>query len=305
MLYGVAGAAKEPIAGGRHKVFGRHELAIIPQTFTIASHLPRAVGVAFAIERARKLGVDSPWPKDAVAVASVGDASMNHSTAVGALNTACLATYQGLPILLLVVCEDNGLGISVRTPSGWVRAAYADRAGLRYFAADGSDAAAAYDAALAAAEWVRRHRNPALLHLSTVRLFGHAGSDVESACRTSIEVAADLLHDPLVGTARLLVECGALTPCEVLQRYERLRGEVAEVAEGALRSRPLESAAEGSAPGSRRWKTSLPRSLTRCASRTTFDRTRDAPAPFRCRGVVPSARSRTGSGETRVIPRRT
>ncbi|MEJ7772789.1 MAG: thiamine pyrophosphate-dependent enzyme, partial [Geodermatophilaceae bacterium] len=91
VLYGVAGAAQEPIVGGRHKVFGRHELAIIPQTSTIASHLPRAVGVAFAIERARKLGVDSPWPKDAVAVASVGDASMNHSTAVGALNTACLA----------------------------------------------------------------------------------------------------------------------------------------------------------------------------------------------------------------------
>jgi len=37
-------AADEPIAGGRHKVFGRHDLAIIPQTSTIASHLPRALG---------------------------------------------------------------------------------------------------------------------------------------------------------------------------------------------------------------------------------------------------------------------
>ena len=58
---GMTAARDEPIAGGRHKVFGNHELAVIPQTSTIASHLPRAVGVAFAIERAKKLGVDQAW----------------------------------------------------------------------------------------------------------------------------------------------------------------------------------------------------------------------------------------------------
>ena len=62
ILLGVTAASDEPIAGGRHKVFGHHELAIIPQTSTIASHLPRAVGVAFAIDRAAKLGVDCAWP---------------------------------------------------------------------------------------------------------------------------------------------------------------------------------------------------------------------------------------------------
>ena len=59
---GMAAAVEEPIAGGRHKVFGHHDLAVIPQTSTIASHLPRAVGIAFAIERARELGVASAWP---------------------------------------------------------------------------------------------------------------------------------------------------------------------------------------------------------------------------------------------------
>ncbi|HET6625115.1 MAG TPA: thiamine pyrophosphate-dependent enzyme [Nocardioidaceae bacterium] len=248
VLHGVAGAADEPIAGGRHKVFGRAELAVIPQTSTIASHLPRAVGVAFAIERARKLGVECPWPGDAVAVASLGDASMNHSTAVGALNTAALATYQGLPVPLLVVCEDNGLGISVRTPAGWIRAAYADRPGLRYFSADGTDVAATYDAARGASDWVRRHRKPALLHLSMVRFFGHAGSDVETGYRTPAEVAADLSRDPLLGTARLLVGSGALTPALVLEREDRIRRRVRSVAEGALAARPLESAAEVVAP---------------------------------------------------------
>ncbi|MCW2560652.1 MAG: pyruvate/2-oxoglutarate dehydrogenase complex, dehydrogenase component beta subunit, partial [Mycobacterium sp.] len=111
VLLGIVAATEEPISGGRHKVFGRYDLNIIPQTSTIASHLPRAIGVAFSIARARKLGVACPWPEDAVTVCSFGDASANHSTAVGAINAALHAAYQGLPMPLLFVCEDNGIGI--------------------------------------------------------------------------------------------------------------------------------------------------------------------------------------------------
>ena len=82
-LLGMMAAAEDPIAGGRHKVFGSEPLAVIPQTSTIASHLPRAVGVAFALGRATRLGVTGRWPDDAVVVCSFGDASANHSTAAG------------------------------------------------------------------------------------------------------------------------------------------------------------------------------------------------------------------------------
>jgi 2-oxoisovalerate dehydrogenase E1 component len=51
ILLGLVAAADEPISGGRHKVFGNHALAVIPQTSTIASHLPRAMGLGFAIAR--------------------------------------------------------------------------------------------------------------------------------------------------------------------------------------------------------------------------------------------------------------
>jgi hypothetical protein len=80
---GLMALADEPIAGGRHKVFGHPDLAIIPQTSTIASHLPRSVGLAIALHRAYRLGVACEWPADAVVVSSFGDASANHSTAVG------------------------------------------------------------------------------------------------------------------------------------------------------------------------------------------------------------------------------
>ena len=104
VLLGLVAASDEPIAGGRHKVFGHHGLTVIPQTSTIASHLPRAVGIAFSIGRADKLGVRSPWPADAITVASFGDASASHSTATGAISAACRTAFQGLPMPLLLVC---------------------------------------------------------------------------------------------------------------------------------------------------------------------------------------------------------
>jgi len=243
VLLGLVAATAEPIAGGRHKVFGRYDLNIIPQTSTIASHLPRALGVAFSIARARKLGVACPWPDDAVTVCSFGDASVNHSTAVGAINAALHAAYQGVPMPLLFVCEDNGIGISVATPRGWIRHTYGNRDGLRYFGADGWDVAATSEAAAAAAEWVRTHRRPAFLHLRMVRLMGHAGSDYEPAYRSPAEIAADYDRDPVLCTALALIEAGVLTPEQVLDRYETMRANVIQLAEEVTFEPQLDSAA--------------------------------------------------------------
>jgi 2-oxoisovalerate dehydrogenase E1 component len=243
MLLGLVAATEEPIAGGRHKVFGRHDLNIIPQTSTIASHLPRAIGVAFSIARAKKLGVACPWPDDAITVCSFGDASVNHSTAVGAINAALHSAYQGVPMPLLFVCEDNGIGISVKTPRGWIAHTYGNRDGLRYFDADGWDVAAVFDTAAAAALWVRTHRRPAFLHLRMVRLMGHAGSDYEPAYRRPDEIAADFDRDPVLRTAKLLINRGVLTPDQVLDRYEAKRANVIGLADQVANLPQLDSAA--------------------------------------------------------------
>src|SRR5260370_30982635 len=170
VLLGMMAASAEPIAGGRHKVFGHPELHVIPQTSTIASHLPRAMGLAFSLARAAKLGVETPWPADSIVVCSFGDASTNHSTAAGAMNAASYAAYQGLPMPLLLACEDNGLGISVRTPAGWIEAAQTGRPRMQYFSADGADLAAVFDTAALAADWVRERHSPAVLPIRMVRL---------------------------------------------------------------------------------------------------------------------------------------
>jgi 2-oxoisovalerate dehydrogenase E1 component len=247
ILLGVAAATTEPIAGGRHKVFGRHELSIIPQTSTIASHLPRAMGVAFSLNRSAKLGVPSPWPADAIVVTSFGDASANHSTATGAINAALHASYQGLPMPLLLVCEDNGIGISVRTPDGWIRQAYGSRPGLRYFDADGTDLDAALSMATEAATFVRRNRRPAFLRLRTVRLLGHAGSDVEAAYRSPAELAADEERDPLLGTARYLLGAG-YTADDIIELYEDKHAEALRIAAEVAGLPQLSSAETVAAP---------------------------------------------------------
>ncbi len=195
-----------------------------------------------------KLGLTSPWPRDAIAVTSFGDASANHSTAAGAINTACQVAYQGLPMPVLFVCEDNGLGISVRTPAGWIATAYSSRPPMRYFTADGTDLAACFDAALDAATYVRTKRAPAFLHLSVVRFMAHAGTDAEVSYRSAAEITADFARDPLLGTARLLVGAGLLTPGEAVDRYEAMRRRVRALAEEAVTRRGLASGEEIMAP---------------------------------------------------------
>ena len=266
VLLGLVAAADEPISGGRHKVFGNHTLAVIPQTSTIASHLPRAMGVAFAIERAPRIGVPSAWPHDAVVVSSFGDASLNHSTALGALNATEYTVHQGLRMPVLFCCEDNGLGISVRTPRDWVNAAWSNRPHLRYFRAEGTDIAAAYDVALAAVEYVRSARRPAFLHLRCVRFLAHAGTDAEIGYRTPAEIDEDLERDPLVHAARLLTEAGIAEPDELLAKYDAAAAEVRRLADEAAGHRRLSTASEVMAPIARRRPDAVAADAARAAS---------------------------------------
>jgi 2-oxoisovalerate dehydrogenase E1 component len=232
VLLGIVASSDEPIAGGRHKVFGSHALHIPPQTSTIASQLPKAVGFAIALERRARL---EGRRERAISVVSFGDASSNHSTAVGALNAAAWTAHQNLPVPVLFVCEDNGIGISVRTPESWVEAANSGRPAIKYVHADGLDVAAAYDAAVEAVTWVRERRRPAFLHLDVVRLMGHAGSDVEQTYRSPQEIAEGEARDPLIRTAELLVTNGWMTPDEVVALYDETRERLNALADEAVR----------------------------------------------------------------------
>ncbi len=235
MLLSFAASSDDPISGGRHKVLGSKALFIPPQTSTIASHLPKAVGAAFSIDLAKDLAkCDADMPHDAIAICSFGDASLNHSTAQGAINSASWTAHQKAPLPLLFVCEDNGIGISTRTPDNWVEASMRARPGIKYFAANGLDILDAYRVASEVEDYIRRTRRPAFLHLRTVRLYGHAGSDVQDAYMSKQEIAACEAGDPLLLTAQALIASGTMAADEIIAAYDNMRAQVSRVAEKAI-----------------------------------------------------------------------
>ncbi len=234
MALSFVASSEDPISGGRHKVIGSKSLFIPPQTSTIASHLPKAMGAAFSVSLARtQKKHDAVLPHDAVVLCSFGDASANHSTAQGAINTAALTAFRGLPLPLVFVCEDNGIGISVKTPEGWVAANYSARPGLTYIYGDGRDIADAMRAARAAEHCARAQRKPVFLHLRTVRLMGHAGSDLETSYRARAEIEAEAGQDPLLHTARRIIEAGVMSKEGIETVYDTIGAQVRRAMEAA------------------------------------------------------------------------
>jgi 2-oxoisovalerate dehydrogenase E1 component len=208
--------------------------------------------VAFAISRARRLGVQTHWPDDALAVCSFGDASANHSTAQGAINAACYTAHGGLSVPVLWVCEDNGWGISVPTPKGWIEATFAARPGLRYKQVEGTDPEAVFEITSDLAEYIRTTGKPALLHLRTVRYLGHAGTDVESSYRSAASLRRDHDLDPLLGTASALIARGLGTVESLIDHYLTIRAAIRATALTKIGSSTITSRADVIAPLSMR-----------------------------------------------------
>ncbi|KAF1718039.1 MFS transporter [Pseudoxanthomonas yeongjuensis] len=228
-----AASSEDPASGGRHKVWGSKPLWVLPQTSTIASHLPKALGTAVAIEQAKRIGHASPIPGDSIAICSFGDASSNHATAQTAFNAAAWTSYQKLPAPVLFVCEDNGIGISVKTPGGWIERNFSRRDDLDYFYADGLDLAEGYGQVQAAVEHCRRTRRPTFLHLRTTRIMGHAGTDFEIEWRPIEELVAVEAGDPLLRSASIALQSGLYTKQDLLALYEEIRGKCFAAAEAA------------------------------------------------------------------------
>lgn len=248
MLLSFAASKDDPTSGGRHKVLGSKALNIPPQTSTIASHLPKAMGAAFSVPLAKRLALSDElsknMPDDSLVVCNFGDASSNHSTTQGALNSTAWAAYQSIPMPIVYVCEDNGIGISTATPDGWIAANYKDRAGLTYIYCDGLNLLDTYQKAKQAEKIAREQGKPVFLHMRTVRILGHAGSDAEFVYREMKDIEATEFNDPLLHSARILLENKILTQEALIKIYQDVEYRIAQVAEQVISKAKLESASE-------------------------------------------------------------
>lgn len=237
-LLSYVASSEDPIAGGRHKVFGSYPLLVPPQTSTIASHLPKAMGAALSVNRAKDLKLDSAvMPGDAVVMCTFGDASINHSTALGGVNSALWVAHQNVAMPIVFICEDNGIGISVSTPSQWLESQFGNREGLKYILCDGLSLTDTHRAAREAEHYARKRRKPVFLHAKTVRLLGHAGSDVEMSYRPLPTIEEIEFNDPLLHSARFALENDLASAEEIVRMYKQVEEQVAAVGE-YVKTRP-------------------------------------------------------------------
>ncbi len=246
-LLSLCASADDPIAGGRHKVWGSRDLWVPPQTSTVGSHLPKAMGTAFALGRARRLGIDTELPDDAITVCSFGDASSNQAVSLAGINAARFAQRCGSPVPVLFVCEDNGIGISVETPARWIEESFGHVPYLRYLRASGA-IDDVWEAVADAIDTCRTSRSPVFLHLDTVRLLGHAGSDVETQYHSLEEIEETEARDPLLANAKRLIETGAAKPAELAATVAAIRSRARELAREVVTRPKLVTRAEVMSP---------------------------------------------------------
>lgn len=244
ILLSLVAAASDPISGGRHKVFGSVPLNIPPQTSTIASHLPKALGAALSITRAKELGIKSNLEADSVILCSFGDASTNHASAQTTLNACSWLAQQNYPLPLVFICEDNGIGISVSTPNNWIEQSVSARPGLHYLSCDGLNIADTYAKAQEAEYLARVKKQPVFLHLRCVRLLGHAGSDIESQYNTQAEIERRESDDPLLHTAGLLYREGWMSLQGIVDLYQDNKALIEAKAVKVLTLRRMKNAEE-------------------------------------------------------------
>lgn len=242
VLLSLVASADDPISSGRHKVFGSVPLNIPPQTSTIASHLAKAVGAAMSITRAKELNITRNLKDDSVILCNFGDASFNHAVSQSAINSASWASYQNYPLPLVFICEDNGIGISVPTPRNWIRDSMQDRPGWHYIEADGLHLPDLYHSAKKAEQIAREKRQPVFLHVKCVRLLGHAGSDVETLYRHAKQIEATEAQDPLLHTARIILENQLMTAEQIIQHYNAVADEIEMKSKDVIKKKKLTSA---------------------------------------------------------------
>ena len=170
--------------------------------------------------------------------------SVNHATALSAFNTASWISSQGGHVPIIFICEDNGTGISVSTDKKWIEQNFNNRQDIHYIQTDGLHLIDLIIKSREVENDCRMNRSPIFLHMKTVRLMGHAGSDVEMGYRTLSEIEATEFNDPLLHSARILIENQCLSSEDILALYNSSRDQVNHVFNATIVRPKLETAVD-------------------------------------------------------------
>ncbi len=217
-LFGKAG---ELSSGGRQMPshFSSKKHNILSMSSPVATQVPQAAGLAFAIKYQLTTGLQDPNDnsKPRLALTSLGEGSTSQGEWHEGLNWAGV---HKLPFICLV--ENNIYAISVPMEQQMAVPNVADRApayGIEGVIVDGNDLLAAYDAMAYAVQRAYSGAGPTLVEAKTYRPVPHSSDDDDRSYRTREEVEEWKRKDPIQRFQSILLERGVLTE-DMIAEYE-------------------------------------------------------------------------------------
>ncbi len=189
VFLGLFGKADDPTSGGRQMPahWSSSRLGIVSHSSAIATQVPHAAGIAYAVKYRGEDAVVASW---------FGEGATSEGDWHEGLN---FAGIHALPVVF--VCENNRYAISVEQSKQMAIENVADRApgyGFPGVVVDGNDVLACHGAMKEAVARARGGQGPTLIECKTYRFQPHTSDDDDRTYRSREEVEAARQGDPLL-----------------------------------------------------------------------------------------------------------
>lgn len=214
---GLFSKTTDPSSAGRQMPnhWGSKRLGIVSHSSPIATQIPHAAGLAYAVALQAEDRVVACW---------FGEGATSEGDWHEGMN---FAGIHRVPAIF--VCENNEYAISVPQAKQMAVRDVAVRAegyGMPGVVVDGSDVLACYAAMREAHERARSGEGPTLIECKTYRFLPHTSDDDDKTYRSMEEVAEHRHHDPIDRFTAYLIDHGFTDHDGIQAVHDELRREV-------------------------------------------------------------------------------
>ena len=217
VFLGVFSKAADPSSGGRQMPnhWSSRRLSILSHSSPIATQVPHAAGVAYAMKYRGEDGVVACW---------FGEGATSEGDWHEGLNFAAI---HRLPVVF--VCENNEYAISVHQDKQMAVKDVASRAagyGMPGVVVEGSDVLGCYRAMKDAHDRARAGEGPTLIECKTYRYLPHTSDDDDKSYRSRAEVEQHRHRDPIDRFVAYLIGRGLTDHDRIQAVHDELKAEV-------------------------------------------------------------------------------
>ncbi len=217
--------------------FGAKQFHVVSTGSPVATQVPHAAGLAFAIKYRLEQGLQDPQDasQPRLALTCLGEGSTSQGEWHEAMNWAGI---HKLPFICII--QNNHYAISVPIEKQMAVANVADRAngyGVEGIIVDGNDTLACYDVMHYAVKKAYRGEGATLIEAKTYRMTPHSSDDDDRTYRDRKEVDAWRDKDPLLRLATELTQHGYLTN-DMIEEYDKRARQMVDEAQRAAEERP-------------------------------------------------------------------